>query len=140
MSIVGNFVLGGYIGDRIGSRRVLFVSFILMGISQVVLVQAQDIWMLYLFAVLSGFAFGGGAVTEAPIVAKLFGLSSHGLILGFVGIGFTTGASLGPLVTGFLFDLTGAYTTPFSIGAGVAMVGLTLAFILRPRNRLDTRL
>ena len=46
--------------------------------------SAKELWMFYLFAVLFGLSWGGGAALHSPITAELFGLRSHGAILGIV--------------------------------------------------------
>jgi len=95
-------------------------------------VPVTEIWRLYLFAAVFGFAYGGGGVSEAPLVAGLFGLRSHGLVLGVINLGFTIGGSLGPFMAGYIFDVTGSYRVAFLISAIVGIVGLILAAVLRP--------
>jgi MFS family permease len=92
MGLVGNYVLGG-IADRIGNRRIFIVGFIITLAAFFWLVPARELWMLYLFALIFGFAGGGMAASESPLVAGVFGLSSHGLIYGVVHLGFTAGAA-----------------------------------------------
>ena len=135
VSILGNFVLGGIINDRIGSRQAFIIGFILLVAALFWLMPAGELWMLYLFSAVFGFAHGGLATTESPLVAWLFGLSSHGLIFGVIGIGFTAGGAVGPVVMGYIFDLNGSYQTAFLVCAVVAVVGLILTVLLRPAKR-----
>jgi MFS family permease len=139
-SILGNFVLGGVIGDRVGNRKIIVTGFILMSAVLFWLLFARELWMLYLFAAVSGLAIGGLAASEPPLLARLFGLSSHGLILGIVGLGFTFGAAIGPFVTGYIFDFTDSYRAAFLICAAVAVFGFILASILRPVKTLEVKL
>ena len=88
--------------------------------------------MFYLFAVVYGIGVSGGGIMEPIIVAELFGIKSHGLILGVVSFVFTIGGAVGPLVTGYLFDLTGTYQTAFLVGAILNVVAIILAALLRP--------
>ncbi len=136
ISVVGNFVLGGIIGDRIGNRKVFIIGFSLMSVALLWLLLAREVWTLYLFAIVFGFTLGGMGTSESPLVARLFGLSSHGLIFGVAGIGFTGGAAIGPLVMGYIFDLTGSYQMAFPICAALGVVGLISAAVLRPTKRL----
>lgn len=140
LGILGNFVLGGFIGDRVGNRKIIIIGFILMAVMLFWLVAARELWMLYIFAVVYGFAIGGMAASEPPLVARLFGLTSHGAILGFIGLGFTCGAAAGPYITGYIFDLTGSYQVAFFICAAAAVIGIILGIILRPTRELDARL
>jgi MFS family permease len=131
MSIIGNFILGSA-ADRIGNRQVFIIGFILMATALFWLVPAAEAWMLYLFAVVFGFAHGGMGASESPLVAGLFGLSSHGLIFGFVGLGFTIGAAIGPFLAGHFFDITDSYQVAFLVCAAMSIVGLILTALLKP--------
>jgi len=91
--------------------------------------------MLYLFAIIFGFTQGGMGVSESPLVAKLFGLSSHGLIFGVAALGFTLGAAIGPLLAGYIFDVTGSYQLAFIIVGISGTIGLVLTIALRPVRR-----
>ena len=130
-SIFGKVLLGIAI-DRIGGRQGFIICFILLSAAMFWLVPVTEMWQLYLFAAIFGFAYGGGGASEAPLVAALFGLRSHGLVLGVINLGFTIGGSLGPLIAGYIFDVTGSYYLAFLISAAVGIVGLILAVVLRP--------
>jgi len=132
LSIVGRIALGSA-ADRFGNRRVFIIGFILMAAALFWLVPAKEAWGLYLFAAVFGFAFGGCVTSESPLVAGLFGLSSHGLILGVVNLlGFTFGAAVGPLIGGYIFDMTSSYQLAFIVTAATGVVGLILTVLLRP--------
>jgi len=130
-SVIGNVVLG-VAADRIGNKQVCVIGFILVVICLFFLVAVKEVWMFYLFAVGFGIGQGGCSTSESPLIARLFGLSSHGSILGVVSFGFTMGAAVGPLLTGYIFDVTGSYQMAFFICAAVSVVGLVLAAILTP--------
>jgi MFS family permease len=138
-SIIGNYMLGG-LGDRIGNRQIIIVGFILMAAALFWLVQARELWMFYLFAVVFGLAFGGIAASESPTIAWLFGLSSHGSIFGFAMLGLSVGAAAGPFVTGYIFDTTGSYQLAFLVCAFFGIIGLISSAILRPTKRLSGRI
>ncbi len=129
--IAGNLVMGGA-ADRVGNRQIFIIGFIMMSLCLFCLTQITEVWMLYLFVIAFGFAHGGMGPSESPLVAGLFGLSSHGLIFGIVSFGFTIGASVGPLLTGYLFDVSGSYQTAFLTCACLTIVGLVLAILLSP--------
>jgi len=132
LSVVGRIVLGSA-ADRFGNRQVLVIGFILMAATLFWLVPAREVWGLYVFAVVFGFAFGGCATSESPLVAGLFGLGSHGLILGVINLlGFTFGAAIGPLIAGYIFDMTRSYQLAFIVCGAMSIVGLTLTSLLSP--------
>ena len=88
--------------------------------------------MLYLFAIIFGFASGGCIMSESPLVAELFGLRSHGLILGVTSFGYCIGAAAGPFLAGYIFDVTGSYSVAFLACAAASVVGLILSAVLTP--------
>ena len=139
VSILGNYLLGG-IADKIGNRQVFVICFIMMSASLFLLLPAREMWLLYLFSIIFGAVMGGLGAAESPLTARLFGLSSHGLIYGVVHLGFTVGASVGPFVTGYIFDLTGSYQTAFIVCAAVGIAGIIVTMILRPTKRLGGRI
>ena len=131
LTIVGRVVLGS-VADRIGNRQVFIIGFMLMLAAFFWLAPVAVLWMLYLFAVVFGFANGGMGPSESPLVARLFGLSFHGLIYGIIVLGFTIGAAIGPLLAGYIFDITGGYQVAFLVSAAVSISGLVLTVVLRP--------
>ena len=66
-------------------------------------------------------------------VAEFFGLRAHGAIFGVVLFCGTIGGSVGPILAGRVFDLTGSYDIAFTTLAVMAATGLTLALSL-PRS------
>jgi MFS family permease len=133
LSLVGTLVLAGLLGDRIGSKSVIRICFVLLVISLLLLAFAGELWTLYLAAAMPyGIAIGALGTSESPLVAQLFGLGSHGMIFGIGSFGFTTRAAVGPLLTGYLFDVTGTYQPGFIIFAAVAVLGFVLVSMLRP--------
>jgi len=131
LMIAGRLLLGGA-ADRFGNRPIFIIGFILMSVAMLSLVKAKEIWMLYLFAAVFGFATGGMGTSESPIVAELFGLHSHGLILAIAGCGFTMGAAVGPFVVGYLFDIAGNYRGAFLVCTVISFLGLILTLLLTP--------
>lgn len=130
-SIVGKVGMG-HVADRIGSRPGWTIGFITMAIAMFWLVATREIWMLYTFAVIFGFAYGGCVSVESPLVAELFGLSSHGIILGLGSFFFTIGAAIGPLQAGYIFDVSSSYQIAFLVCGVVVILGLVLTSFLGP--------
>jgi MFS family permease len=138
--IIGNFLLGGIIGDKIGNRKAFVIGFVLATASLFWLVPVKETWMLFLFAIVFGIALGSIGTSESPLVARLFGLRNHGLIYGVIGLGFTAGGAVGPVVTGYIFDVSGSYQNAFLVCAFFGIIGLVLTVILRPTKKLGTPL
>jgi len=135
-SITGK-VLFGRIGDRIGNRSIYMICFSMMVFSLLWLTPTRQTLLLYLFAVVFGLAYGGNATSQSPLVATLFGLQSHGIIMGTVNNGFTVGATFGPFVSGALFDKMGDYEAAFLMSAFLSFMGLMLSILLKPKKALN---
>lgn len=133
-SIAGKVLLGA-LGDKIGSKAIYIIGFCLMAASLLWLMLTRETWLLSLFAVTFGLAYGGNGTSQSPLVASLFGLKYHGVILGTVNNGFTIGATVGPVACGALFDLMGDYRAAFLIITVVAVSGLILTLLLNTRSR-----
>lgn len=136
LALVGGFNLAGRIGiggisDRIGTRMALFIAFLLQALALFWLLLAKELWMLYLFAVLFGLGYGGVAAMMSPSVAELFGLVSHGVIFGAIMIGVQISEGIGPVLGGYIFDLTGEYSLAFMIYGIVSFIGMVLVSRLK---------
>ena len=131
LGILGMIVLG-MAADRIGNRWAFIIGFALMSAALFSLSPATAEWSLYLLAAIFGFGHGGFSASESPLVAKLFGLKAHGAILGAGVLGFSVGAAIGPVLIGYLFDVTGNYRVAFLICGAVAILGIILSALLRP--------
>jgi MFS family permease len=103
-----------------------------MAVSFVVLLAAGTEWSLYLFSAIFGLAYGGMQVLFSPMVAELFGLTSHGVILAGAALIGGFGAALGPLVSGHIFDLTKGYGWAFFTCLIMTLLSVMLASLLKP--------
>ncbi len=131
--IVGRVSFGG-LSDRLGNKRTFIICFVLVAITLILLMVAKELWLFYLFAAVFGLAYGGWATVMAPLVADLFGLRSHGVILGSATFGATIGGAIGPIVAGSIFDVTGSYQLAFIISIILSIIGLVAATSLKPAS------
>jgi len=142
VSMAGRMVMG-VASDRIGTRLAMTICFIILVGALFWLQSARELWMLYLFAAVYGFAHGGFFALLSPAVAELFGLSSHGTLFGTVFFAGTVGGAVSPPLAGYIFDVTGSYQLAFIICVAVGVAGLILALLLRPTTiggkRIDSR-
>ncbi|MDD4877113.1 MAG: MFS transporter [Dehalococcoidales bacterium] len=140
LSIVGIVNIGGKLGmgnfiDRIGSIRVLVIIFILLTVSFLWILLANELWMLYLFAVVFGAGYGGFAAVQSPLVAEYFGLKAHGAIFGLVIFAVQTGGAAGSLVAGYIYDIRSSYYWAFILCAILGIASLILSILLKPTRK-----
>jgi len=130
-SIAGRPIMGGT-GDRIGNRLAMVICFIAVIGALFCLLIARELWMFYLFAAFFGFAYGGIAVLQSPLVAELFGLKSHGIIFGAITVSITIGGAIGPSVAGHIFDVTHSYNLAVITCIGVSIMAMVTTLFLKP--------
>ena len=130
-SILGRLAIG-FSSDRVGCRKSMILCCIIFVISFSLLLMAREFWMLILFSLIYGFAHGGYATLISPLAAELFGMRSHGTILGIMIFVGTIGGAIGPVFAGYLFDVTGSYQSSFIICIAIGVIGLALSTTLRP--------
>ncbi len=130
VSIIGRIVTGSLI-DKIGGKRSLIFCFIILISSLIWLQLAAEIWMLFVFAFVYGFAHGGFFTVMSPLIAERFGIDSLGQLFGIVLFVGTLGGTIGPTVSGYIFDVTGSYQASFAVLTGIAILGLVLILFLR---------
>ena len=132
--LAGGIILGT-VADRIGNRQAFTICFVLISAAVLWLLSIKEVWMFYLCAAILGLGGGGGATLVSLLAADLFGMRSHGLILGIYSCGYTIGAAAGPLIAGYIFDASSNYQCAFLLSAALGIAGLLLSAILRPVKR-----
>jgi len=132
-SIIGRFTMG-VTTDKIGSKRALLACFLILIAALLWLQLARDLWTLFLFALAYGFCHGGFFALMSPTVADFFGTHSHGLIFGIVIFSGSVGGSIGPLISGHIFDITRSYNMAFLLLLLLASIGFILILSLDQHN------
>jgi MFS family permease len=133
LMLTGRIVLG-MTADRTGNKPIFIFCLILSTCGLLLIFFMQAPWVFFVLATMVGLAQGGVGSSQSPLIASLFGLRSHGLIFGFLGIGSTFGAAVGPLLTGYLFDLTGSYQWALLMCAAASLISLVFAFFIKTVN------
>ena len=127
MAAVGKAAMGA-LGDRIGGKNALALGFVMIAAGVLILLNASHVAMLALWLLVIGIA-GAAPVALVPMVtAETLGLRRFGTLFGWLGAVVTVGLFVGPLLVGWLTDLTGSYTRPFEVCAMIALAGSVAAF------------
>ena len=128
-SQVVGMLAGGYLGDRISKRVIVVTAMASHATGLLLLAYASHFWMVGLFALLHGGAWGARGPLMQAIRADYFGRRSFGTIMGFSSLIVMVGTTVGPIVAGVLADRTGSYESGFTILAIAAAAG-SIFFIL----------
>jgi len=127
-------VFMGWVADRIGGRWSFAIGFAGMTVSLLWLIGAKELWMFLVFAAVFGFTYSGLVAPQPHLANELFGMQSLGLILGIGSFLFTVGGSVGPVLAGYLFDVSNSYHDALLICTAMTALGLVTTLLLRPRN------
>ncbi len=133
--IIGTSILGrvgmGRLSDGMGGRMAMAASFSLTTFALVVGLLAGSLPALYAFALIYGFGWGNQAVLRFSLTARVFGLTTLGLISGILGLAESGAAVFGTYYAGYLYDLTGSYTLLFETGIAVSLAGILFAALIK---------
>ena len=75
----------------------------------------------------------------APLIADLFGLESLATNLACVMVSGTVGGAIGPVLVGYIFDVTGSYQPAFVLCVVLTVISLAAVLSLRPTTRQHER-
>lgn len=133
-SILGRLIVGG-IGDRIRVKPLLIAILAALLISLVWLEFARNLWGLIGMGIIFGLGYGGSSTLQSLVVVEMFGLGSLGVLLGNFIFSICIGGSVGPVLTGTLYDVSNSYRLAFLICAASALAGLVLVlWLTTPRK------
>jgi MFS family permease len=133
---VGSIVVG-LIADRIGSRRTFVICICLFSSIVLLLPPVTLPALLVLFVTIMSFGGGGIAVINSSLVAELFGMKSHGAILGCIVFSWTLGGGLGTYIAGSLFDVTGSYQGVFLLCGILVAAAIIMAIYLNRIRKIE---
>ena len=122
---------GGYLGDRVNKRLVIFAAMWMHAVAMLVLAYAESVAGAVVFTALHGMAWGVRGTLLSTIRADYFGRRSYATISGYSSLVAMLGMTAGPLFSGAMFDLVGDYRSAFVVLAGMAALGSAAALLAR---------
>jgi MFS family permease len=136
-SIFGRLIIGG-VGDRIKVKPLLIGILAILLVSLACLEFSRNLWALIGVGIIFGLGYGGSSTLQSLVAVEMFGLSSLGVMLGAFIFSICIGGSIGPVITGYLYDqsvrfsATPNYNLSFLICIITAAVSLLLVLWLTP--------
>jgi MFS family permease len=134
VSIPARILMGG-VADRIGNRQALLICLGMAILAFLVLLLATRLETLYLFALLFGMSLWATVGILSPLMAELFGLKAHAMLFAFCVFTGSLGSALGPVLTGYLFDVMGSYRVAFLLCLALSCISFGAIFLIRPLER-----
>ncbi|MSQ35935.1 MAG: MFS transporter [Dehalococcoidia bacterium] len=125
----------GFLGDRIGRKRLFVIAFALQGVGMVVfaLISSERVWLLPVYFMTFAFGQAAWVVMQLAVVADYFGPRRVATINGLIGAAQMPAGVLSPVLAGLYFDRTGSYVPVFIVFGVLAMVAaFAVSLIRRP--------
>ncbi len=139
-SVIGRLGIGA-ISDKIGKAGMFFLSFTFQGIGIALffLVQGEHMLFFYLGTIILGIGYGGWVPQFPAIIADIYGPANIGKLIGInTFFGTLLGATLGPWLGGYIYDITGTYVFAFLVAIGASFTTLALSiFLFKYLNSLN---
>lgn len=146
MSAVALISLAGRIGfgfaaDVYDKRYVMATAFAMQAFGCMALVLVQDVVTGLLVLLVLSPGFGGWIPVRPAIQAEYFGMRAFGTIQGFLQMVATAGGAIGPVLAGWMFDVSGSYASAWLLLGGLTLVSIPLMlFVLqRPQGGTPVR-
>ena len=132
ISLPGRVAIG-WLGDTHDKRKLLAGCLFLEGLGILLLAATTTPWMLIPALLLFAPPFGGLIPIRPAVQAEVFGVESIGTIQGLTNTVATFGGFIGPLLVGWLVDVTGSYQLGFAIVGVCVLAGTPFALAI-PRR------
>lgn len=133
LGIAGKLLAGGA-ADRIGAKVAVVANFVLMALASALLLVPTMPGAIPLFLALHGATTAAEDVVIPLIVGQRFGMENLSRVYGLLLLALVPGGTLGPLLAGRIFDVTGSYAGVFSTFI-VCNILAVVALVLVVRRR-----
>ena len=104
--------------------------------STLIFLSAQSYAWMGLAAGLFGLGFGGMVPVRSVLISRLFGVRKFSRVNGLLSF-FLAPATFWVLITGWIADQTGTYTSAFQVWAVAFVLAGALSAVIRLPNRED---
>jgi MFS family permease len=125
----------GWLGDLLDKRKLVMGLLLALSVSVFFMGRSAEPLIFTPCMVVYSLAYGGLASLQEPIRADYFGTKAFATIQGVSRTVQTVGTFLGPLIAGFVYDLTKSYMIAFGIFAGVSVAATVLMYLAQQPRR-----
>jgi MFS family permease len=118
---------GGVLLDKIQTPRVALIFFVPITLGIVLIATATAPSVVVVGAVLFGLGEGAENALLPYLVSRYFGVDRVAEVFGYVAAALIVSSSIGLVVMGKIFDVTGGYATGLWVSAGAIVIALLAA-------------
>ena len=131
ISIVSR-IFGGSASQKLGWKTTLILCCFSITLLLLWLSCSTSAWMIIFFVVFYGLVFGIRLTTFPGLIGHYFGTRSITAVMSYFWSVAAFAGLVGPLLGGFVFDLTGAYPIAFIFGGCLYALAGCLSMLLNP--------
>ncbi len=122
----------GLLLERVPVRFAMSAVYLGTGGALIILLNANSMPMVFLFAAVYGTSVAGLAVSQAIIFPNYFGRDNVGTIRGFVMPMSMPAGALGPFLVSVAFDTMGTYFTAFTVLTFLMLASAVVMLLVKP--------
>ena len=126
LGAVSGRLLAGAATDRFGAVPTMRVCLLIECAAVCALLIGLPTWGFIATLLLFGLGGSGADTAFVKAISDVFGLAALATLMSVVGLGWRGGAGVGPVLAGFVHDLTGSYTPSFTVGVAAVAAGWLL--------------
>ena len=137
LSGIGGQIVIGYFSDRVGREWAWTVSLLgyMATYGLLLLLDSYPFaWMAYAMVIVQGFLGYGLATVFGTVPFELFAGKRYGVIFGLIAAAASSGAALGPYVTGLFYDAQESYDQAFGAAMVICAVSILAMWMAGPRQ------
>lgn len=120
----------GRLADTRGRRPALILGTTGLTIAMLILVAHEALVFYFLAMVMMGISGAFLGAAPAAVIGDIVGSRRGGPVVATYQMTGDLGTVAGPLIAGFLRDVTGGYGLPFAVGAGIAALSMMMATVM----------
>lgn len=124
----------GALSDKIGRATTMFLLFLIQAATLIAFPHiALTLITIYICAAIIGFNYGANFSLFPSATGDFFGTKNLGVNYGLVFTSYGVGGLVGPIMAGYVFDVTGSYEIAFLIAGVLAFIAALMSFTLRKK-------
>lgn len=121
------------------STRGVSLSYLILAAAGLLALGALNPMLLGVFVVLRAVGHSAVLLDTLVLAKHTFGLRNIGMLLGLYTAAVNIGFAAGPPVVARIYSVTGSYTVPFIVCAGIATIAAIILLPIRPNDWLARR-
>ena len=138
LNVVGS-IGAGILSDKFSRKNMLALVYFVRGSAYMLMLAGVEFLglgapALMIFAIVAGVSWIATAPLTTALIADVYGVRALGTISGVAFLVHAVGSGISIWLAGYLFDLTGSYTLPFSIAGIMLFPAALVAFSIKERT------